>query len=359
MSQGPTPPPAVPGPLPPPTPASGSPGKQRRRFGLPGVFSLRGDLAPWQVALWGALCLALVLGLWYLTTRSTGGPDDDPELGRLFPSTVLPSPAETAQSFHGLWFERELTRNLLATLKRVVLGFGLAALAGVPLGILCGCFPRLNAFLLPLTIFGRNIPIAALIPLTFALFGIEEKQKIMFLFLATVAFVISDTARAVAEVGQQYVDTALTLGASSWQVVLKVLVPLAMPAVFNSLRLLFGLAFGYIMLAEVITTAAAAGGIGMIINQSQRRLSTETAGHIILILLVIPVVALVIDRLLFWVQKELFPHRYGGAGILNQAVAALLHAWDDLKIGLFGRLRPASLPDAGPAASPDSPTPKT
>ena len=73
----------------------------------------------------------------------------------------------------------------------------------------------------------------------------------MFIFIACVAFVISDTARAIADVGSHYIDTAYTLGASRWQMILKVLVPLAMPSVFNSLRLLFGLAFGYIMLAEI------------------------------------------------------------------------------------------------------------
>jgi hypothetical protein len=54
-----------------------------------------------------------------------------------------------------------------------------------------------------------------------------------------------------------------------------------------------------------------------------------------LILLIIPVVALVIDQALFWIQRELFPHRYGGAGILNAGVRAVLHAWEDLKNWLW------------------------
>ena len=101
---------------------------------------------------------------------------------------------------------------------------------------------------------GRNIPVAAVIPLTFSLFGIGELQKIMFIFIACVAFIVMDTATAIADVSDRYVDTAYTLGASRRQIVMKVLVPLAMPSIFNSLRLLFGLAFGYIMLAEVIQT---------------------------------------------------------------------------------------------------------
>jgi NitT/TauT family transport system permease protein len=213
----------------------------------------------------------------------------------------------------------------------------------VPLGVLAGCFARLYAFLNPASLFGRNIPIAALIPLMVSFFGISEPQKIMFIFFASVAFIFSDTARAVADVGLHYIDTAYTLGASRWQIVMKVLVPLALPGVFNSLRLLFGLAFGYIMLAEVFfLPSEGAGGLGYIINVSQRLRSEEAAAHIILILLIIPLVALAIDRILYWIQRELFPFRYGGAGVLNHLVRAVLHGWDDLKVWLRGR-RPAAL----------------
>ena len=81
-----------------------------------------------------------------------------------------------------------------------------------------------------MTLFGRNIPVAALIPLTFSLFGIGELQKIIFIFIACVAFVIWDTTRAVQEVGSQYIDTAYTLGAGTWQTIGKVLLPLALRA---------------------------------------------------------------------------------------------------------------------------------
>jgi NitT/TauT family transport system permease protein len=305
------------------------------------VFGLRKEIPRWQAVGMGVLCVAVCFGLWWLVTR--GEPEQ-----RFISQQALPSPAETFASFPSLWSERYLTLNTVATLKRVVLGFGLAALVGIPLGVLCGCFPRVNAFFLPVTVFGRNIPIAALIPLTFSLFGIGEGQKVMFIFLACVAFVISDTARAVAEVGQPYVDTAYTLGASRRQVILKVLVPLAMPSVFNSLRLLFGLAFGYIMLAELIKFGEQQGGLGDLIEVSQRQGPRE---HIILILLLIPILALAIDRLLFWVQKELFPYRYGGAGVLNDWLQRVLHGWEDFK-GLFRR-RGTALAPVPPGGSPD------
>jgi len=290
---------------------------------------LREEAPLWQIAIFSTLGVIACFGLWWFLTR--GGPEE-----RIISSYSLPSPSETFATFHDLWFERALTRNLLVTLRRVLLGFALATVVGIPLGVLCGCFARVDAFFLPLSVFGRNIPIAALIPLTFALFGIGELQKVMFIFIACVAFIVSDTARAIRDVGRQYIDTAYTLGANRWQVIMKVLVPLAMPSVFNSLRLLFGLAFGYIMLAELVKMPGQSGGLGDILITSQRRGPRE---HIILVLMIIPLVALAIDRLLFWLQRELFPHRYGGAGILNQLLRIVMHGWEDFK-QLFRRNHP-------------------
>jgi ABC-type nitrate/sulfonate/bicarbonate transport system permease component len=235
---------------------------------------------------------------------------------------MLPSPGETAAKVPAVFGERRLVANTLVTLGRVCFGFGLAALVGVPLGVLAACFPAVRAFVAPLTIFGRNIPVAALIPLTFFFFGIGEFQKVMFLFIASVAFVLSDTTAAVLDVPERYVDTARTLGASRFQIILKVLVPLAAPAIFNSLRLLFGIAFGYVMLAEVVKLGGDTGGLGDLINVSQRRGEREP---ILIVLVVIPLIAYAIDRLLWWLQCDLFPHRYGGRGAIPKLLRRLLH----------------------------------
>jgi NitT/TauT family transport system permease protein len=312
---------------PPPTLPGGSRPDRRiaRHFGE--FFNLRGEAPLWQRVLLGLTCVAVCVGVWWYVTR---GEREE----RIVPYYTLPSPGETLRSLPELWKQppdgRDLPLHTYVTLRRLVLGFGLAALVGVPLGVLCGCFPGVNAFFTPLTIFGRNIPVAALIGLLILIFDVGEKQKVMFIFFASVAFVVSDTARAVMDVGNQYVDTAYTLGAGNYQIVLKVLVPLAMPSVFNSLRLLFGLAFGYIMLAEMVGAKA---GLGFLINTSLRRGPRE---HIYLILMIIPALALAIDRLLFWMQQELFPYRYGGPGLLHRGIRALLHGWEDLK-GLVRR----------------------
>jgi ABC-type nitrate/sulfonate/bicarbonate transport system permease component len=300
-------------------PKTASPRRQGGSF-----FALRKPIPQWLSFLLGAACILVVLALWWFLTLGEQSED------RILSYPKLPSPAETfsREQLHELWFDNALTRNLFASLQRVVLGFALAAAIGVPLGVLCGCYPWINSFFAPLNVFGRNIPIAALIPLTFALFGTGEFQKVMFIFIAAVAFVMMDTASSIADVSSRYIDTAYTLGANRRQIVLKVLVPLAMPRVFNSLRLLFGLAFGYIMLAELIKSGGEAGGLGDIINTAQRLGRRET---ILLILIVIPAVALGIDRLVYFAQKSLFPYQYGGNGVLHDAWRGLMHSLEGLK----------------------------
>jgi ABC-type nitrate/sulfonate/bicarbonate transport system permease component len=262
----------------------------------PSLLALR--LAPPRLTrhLAGAGAMALVVLLWWLATSG------DAE-SRLVSPVILPSPAEVLRSFPSLLNERALLQSIAATLKRVLIGFGLAVIVGVPLGILAGSWRIFEAAGAPLALFGRNLPVAALIPLTILWFGIDETQKVMFIFVACVPFVYSDAAAAIAGVADRYVETAQTLGASSFQIVRKVLVALALPDIYSSLRHLFGLAFGYIMLAELIN---AQHGLGYLLMTSQRRGLSE---HIILILMIIGLLAYGIDRLLFWFQRGLFPHR--------------------------------------------------
>jgi NitT/TauT family transport system permease protein len=246
--------------------------------------------------LMGLGSVLLVVLLWYLLTRGIAEE-------RVVSPVILPSPLEVLGSFGALLHERDLLAAVAATLRRVFIGFGLAAGVGVPMGIVAGAWRPVQSFWQPLAVFGRNVPIAALIPLTLMWFGIGEMQKVMFIFFACVPFIFSDAVVAVIEVPQRYVDTAHTLGASNAQVVRKVLVPLAAPQIYNTLRQLFGLAFGYIMLAELVNTEH---GLGALLIMSQRRGMNE---HIFLILFIIGTLAFTIDRALFFFQRGFFPYR--------------------------------------------------
>ena len=181
----------------------------------------------------GAGAVGVVMLIWWLATAGVGAEN------RLVSPIILPSPAEVVRSFPSLLNERGLLQSIAATLKRVLVGFGLAVVVGVPLGIIAGAWRVAEAGAAPVALFGRNLPVAALIPLTILWFGIDETQKVMFIFIATVPFVYSDAVAAVASVPDRYVETAQTLGATSFQIVTKVLVALALPGAAMGLASVF------------------------------------------------------------------------------------------------------------------------
>jgi len=259
------------------------------------LFKLRRIPPIWVKGILGFACIGLVLGIWTLVTRGQAE-------YRIVSPDQVPSPGETFSQLDDL-YARDLMASIAASLKRVFTGFGLAILVGVPLGMLAGTWRAVHAFFAPIIIFGRNVPIAALIPLTLIWFKMGETQKFMFIFIACVPFVFSDSVTAISAVHQRYVETAQTLGANSWQVFRKVLVPLSLPEIYLGLRHLFGLAFGYIMLAEVID---ADHGLGHLIEISRHR-SLWT--HIYLILFIIALLAFAIDKTLAFFQRGLFPYR--------------------------------------------------
>lgn len=243
----------------------------------------------------GLALIALLMGLWWIVTH--GDPVD-----RIISPSKLPSPGEIFGSFGDL-MKRDIGASIADTLQRVTFGVFLAALIGVTAGVLAGANRGVGSAISPLVIFLRSVPMGALIPLTLLLFGDEEKQKTMFIFLAIVPFVFSDTVKAISIVPERYVETAQTLGASRFQIIRKVLVPLALPDIITSLRFQFGLALGYIMLVEEINTEH---GLGKLIMGSQRQGPYE---HVYLLLFVIALIAFSIDLLLRTVQRGVFPWR--------------------------------------------------
>lgn len=259
-------------------------------------LELRVPPMPTSARILSGTFVVLSLFLWFIATVGEAE-------RRMISPAVLPSPFEVFGSLKSLAIERGLIPAIAATLARVLAGFTLAIALGVPLGIAAASWRGIEAFVHPAMIALRNVPIAALIPITLLWFGIDETQKVMFIFLSCLSFVFSDACAAVLNVPERYVDTARTLGASERQIVLKVLVPLSLPEIFASLRALFGLAFGYIMLAELINART---GLGALLNTSQRRGLFE---DMYMTLIIIGLLAWLIDKLLGLLQKWLFPYK--------------------------------------------------
>jgi NitT/TauT family transport system permease protein len=260
-------------------------------------LGIREGVPFWLKCLLGTIPIAAMLGIWWLLTGS--GPAEQ----RIISPTILPSPLEVIQSFRSLWFERALTRNVAVSFLRVLAGFIVAVGIAFPLGVLMGSFSKIKAMFNPLAVFGAYLPIPALVPLTLSLFGTGEKQKVAFLALAFVIYLLPLIVNAVDDVDDVYLKTAYTLGASTFQVVRKVLLAVSWPNIFHAMRLGFGIGWSYIILAEMVDIGK---GLGGIIIMSQRRGPRE---HIYLVLLVIVLVAFVTDRLWAWAGKVLFPYQ--------------------------------------------------
>jgi ABC-type nitrate/sulfonate/bicarbonate transport system permease component len=248
----------------------------------------------------GAAMVAFILLMWWLLTRG-GATEAIVSPGR------LPAPGGVIAST-GKLVENELEMHVWATLRRIVMGVSMATIVGIGLGVVASSFRAVAAAVGPLVIFLRSIPMGALFPLVLLIAtGDAEKQKTTFVFLAVVPFVFSDTFKSIASVPQRYVETAQTRGASRFQIIRKVLFPLALPDIITSLRFQFGLALGYIMLVE--TNEMQQGGLGALLLTTQRSYAEDSMERVYMLLFIITGLAFLLDYLIRFFQRGLFPYR--------------------------------------------------
>lgn len=262
-----------------------------------GWFKIRESIPGWQVWLLGALPILALFAVWFFLTA---GPTAEE---RVVSPVILPSPGEVVKSVPALWFERELTRQTVRSFVRVVKGFVVALAIAFPLGLLMGSFTKVKALFNPLAVFSAYLPIPALLPLTLSLFGTGETQKVAYLALAFLIYLVPMIVKAVDNVDDVYLKTAYTLGADRGQLVGKVLLGVAWPEIFHAMRLGFGVGWSYIILAEMVDIGKGLGGVIMI---SQRQGPRE---HIYLVLLVIVALAFVTDQLWAAAERKFFPYR--------------------------------------------------
>ncbi len=186
--------------------------------------------------------------------------------GGLVAPDFLPTPVDTLKGMLQLFFDYDLVGSILASMRRIGIAFGLSVAVAFPLGVAMGSFTPVEAFFEPIFAPLRYMPITAFIPLLILWFGIFEAQKIAFLFLGTFVFLLPVVVNAIRSVPEELVQTALTLGASRWQIIRTVLVPHALPEIFDSFRVMNAIAWTYVILAEVINARV---GLGYMLELSR------------------------------------------------------------------------------------------
>lgn len=220
-----------------------------------------------------------------------------------FTKNQLPSPWSVAQAMAYLaWYEgkSQLLLHTMWSVGRVAAASFLVVLIGVPLGILMGASQRINAFFSPLIDPFRSAPVAALLPIMAMWFGIGELMKIAFLFVGSIVYLTPLVRDAIRSVPQQYIVSAKDIGASQWECIVKVLVPLSMPRIMDAIIVGVSVSWTYITVAEYVN---ANEGLGQMISNAKRLSAMDQvfAGIIVII-----GVALLTYQSLMWLKGRFF-----------------------------------------------------
>ena len=222
-------------------------------------------------------------------------------LGGFVNRTFLADPVTMLLSGWLLLTVHGFYEDIGVTIWRVMGGFAIAALIGVPLGIFMGAYKAIEAFFEPFISFARYLPASGFVPLLILWAGIGEKQKLLVIFIGSFFQIVLMVALIVGSTRRDLVEAAYTLGASAGGIVRRVLLPSSAPGVAECLRLVLGWAWTYVIVAELI---GASSGIGRMITDSQALLDT---GQIIFGIVGIGVIGLVSDYLFKVVNQRLFP----------------------------------------------------
>jgi NitT/TauT family transport system permease protein len=222
-------------------------------------------------------------------------------LGGYVSKTFLADPITMVKSGYTLLAVDGFAKDIGMTVWRVFGGFLIATLLAVPLGVLMGAYKGIEAFFEPFVSFARYLPASAFIPLLILWAGIGEAQKLSVIFIGSFFQLVLMIAVSVGNTRRDLVEAAYTLGASDSGIVKRVLLPSAAPEIAETLRMVLGWAWTYVIVAELI---GASSGIGHMITDSQALLATD---QIIFGIIVIGLIGLVTDYAFKALNRVLFP----------------------------------------------------
>ncbi|MEE9398394.1 MAG: ABC transporter permease [Methylococcales bacterium] len=252
-------------------------------------------LKPTSRKIHGIVAVLAVLILWSMVSG----------LGWVGPAK-LPAPWQVAKAFGYLSWDPGQSRSLLlsaivSSVSRVLMAGILVILIGIPIGILMGASPRINAALSPLVDPFRSAPVVALLPILVMWLGIGEVMKVGFLFVGAVVFLIPMTRDAIQAVPRKYYISAIDLGATPWEAVRMSLLPMAMPRIADAIIVAVSVMWTYITVAEYVN---AGSGLGQLIQNARRFSAMDQvfAGIFVIIAL-----ALITYQLMIAIKHRMFP----------------------------------------------------
>ena len=238
------------------------------------------------------LGLALVLGVWALVAMKSA---DFPGPGKTFDAAVV---LFSDPFYSNGPNDQGIGWNILASLKRVAVGFGVAALVGIPLGFIIGRFAFMNAMLEPIISLLRPVSPLAWLPIGLMVFKAADPASTWTIFICSIWPMILNTAQGVQRVPQDYLNVARVLALSEWKVVTKILFPAVLPYMLTGVRLSVGTAWLVIVAAEMLTGGV---GIGFWVWDEWNNLKVE---HILIAIFVIGIVGLLLEYLLLLIARR-------------------------------------------------------
>lgn len=250
------------------------------------------------LAISGILC---VLILWELSTDVLG----------IFKWILLPPPWDVFMAMVRMVMDGSLFLNAGWSLLRVLLGFAVATLIAVPLGIAMGWLPEISYFLNPIMEIIRPIPPIAWIGLALLWFGIGLNSAVFLVFIGAFFPILLNTIDGVRNVDKRLIEVAYTFGASDWDVLRKVVLPSASPIIYTGLRVGMGIGWMCVVAAEMI---AVRYGLGNQILESTNLLQTD---KVLVGMITIGLLGLVINYIFTIVGKRIFKWQQG----MSRAVA--------------------------------------
>jgi nitrate/nitrite transport system permease protein len=188
--------------------------------------------------------------------------------------------------------------NILASLKRVGLGFGMAALIGIPLGFIIGRFQFMSRMAAPVISLLRPVSPLAWLPIGLLVFKAANPAAIWVIFISAIWPMIINTAVGVSKVPQDYMNVARVLNLSEWKVFTRILFPSVLPYMMTGVRLSIGVAWLVIVAAEMLTGGV---GLGFWVWDEWNNLNVE---HIIIAIFVVGIVGLLLEQVLLLLARR-------------------------------------------------------